>query len=96
MKYCPDWKKYGREEIWLMKKEGYTFHRIGNVRMFRPEMIQGGAFWGWRFGNEQAYDVPDPFEMSNETFEKKIKAQAVYENKIRDFSKQFKLKQEVV
>lgn len=57
-KYVPDWKKYGREEVWLLKKEGYQFKRIGYARMFRIWMMAGARFWGWSRGGIQI----GPFE----------------------------------
>jgi hypothetical protein len=57
-KYIPDWRKWTREEIWLLSKEGYTFTRIGYVRMFRVEMMMRPSFWYWKRGGE-GYDVLD-------------------------------------
>jgi hypothetical protein len=57
-KYLPDWRKWTREEIWLLSKEGYTFTRIGYVRMFRVEMMMRPSFWYWKRGGMN-YDVPD-------------------------------------
>lgn len=51
-KYVPDYKKYGREEIWLLNKDGYEFRWFGYVRMFRLNMMIGTAFWHFKRGGE--------------------------------------------
>jgi hypothetical protein len=63
-KYVPDWRKWTREEIWLLNKEGYDFERIGYIRMFRVEMLMRPCFWYWKRGGA-SYDVLD-FSMINE------------------------------
>jgi len=52
MRYLPDWKKWGREEVWLLNKEGYRFRWLGQARMFRMPMMSGSAFWYFKKGGE--------------------------------------------
>lgn len=67
-KFVPDWRKWGREEIWLLKKEGYQFKRIGMARMFRIWMMAGGPFWGWCRGGVEIDLFEDRGRLLPETF----------------------------
>lgn len=51
-KYVQDWRKYGREEVWLLSNEGHEFRRIGFARFYPMELMVGRLFWTWRRGGE--------------------------------------------
>lgn len=87
-KFVPDWKKWTREEIWLLKKEGYVFNKVSHARMFRVPMVTGQKFWGFRDGKSSG--GRDIYEMSGPDFQDAVKREAVYKRQVREFAAQFK------
>jgi hypothetical protein len=90
-KYVPDWRKWSREEIWLLSKEGYTFTRVGYVRMFRIEMMTRPSFWYWKRGGE-GYDVLDLSCINTLSAPGYIEEEARRHHEMRKFVREIRVK----
>ena len=91
-KYVPDYRKWSREEVWLLSKEGYQFERVGYVRMFRVEMVIGTAFWYFKRGGSEYGDYfTDPTRIFDEgCWKQYVKNETHRHHETRQFIKECK------
>jgi hypothetical protein len=92
-KYVPDYKKWGREEIWLLKKQSYTFSYLGYIRMFRLEMIIGCAFWYFKRGGGDYINVnwgDDPTQLTPMSIKGYVQGEAQQHLQMREFIRDVK------
>ena len=95
-RYVPDYKKYGREEVWLLGKAGYEFQRFGYVRFFRLELVTGRQFWYFkRGGSGYAEWTTDPTRLDHPYIISRVRGEVNRHLEMRRFIRETREKHEL-